>query len=73
MMLTTSAAWFEATLAATRAAANLRDALHAFHAADSALTLCARIVMAGAASVMSHFAARSPSDGSSNRYSRQAP
>ena len=53
MMLTTSAAWFEATLAATRAAANLRDALHAFHAADSALTLCARIVMAGAAPAMS--------------------
>lgn len=53
MMLTTSAAWFEATLAATRAAANLRDALYAFHAADSALTLCARIVMAGAASAMS--------------------
>lgn len=49
MMLTTSAAWFEATLAATRRAANLGDALHAFHAADSALTLCTRIVMAGAA------------------------
>jgi hypothetical protein len=51
MMLTTSAAWFEATLAATRGAANLRDALQAFHAADSALTLCARSVLAGTASV----------------------
>jgi hypothetical protein len=50
MMLTTSAAWFEATLAATRSAANLRDALQAFHAADSALTLCARGVLAGTAS-----------------------
>jgi hypothetical protein len=51
MMLTTSAAWFEATLAATRGAANLRDALQAFHAADSALTLCARSLLAGTASV----------------------
>jgi hypothetical protein len=49
MMLTTSAAWFEATLAATRGVANLGDALQAFHAADSALTLCMRSVMAGIA------------------------
>jgi Tfp pilus assembly protein PilX len=41
MMLVTSAAWFEASLAASRAAANLRETLQAFHAADSALTLCA--------------------------------
>lgn len=53
MMLTTSAAWFEATLVATRSATNLRDAFQAFHAADSALKLCARIVMAGAAPVTS--------------------
>jgi hypothetical protein len=53
MMLTTSAAWFEATLAATRGAANLHDALHAFHAADSALKFCARIVMTGATPVAS--------------------
>jgi hypothetical protein len=51
MMLTTSAAWFEATLAATRGAANLSDALQAFHAADSALTLCARSVLASSPSV----------------------
>lgn len=49
MMLTTSAAWFEATLTATRGAANLHDTLQAFHAADAALTLCARSVLAGAA------------------------
>jgi hypothetical protein len=49
MMLTTSAAWFEATLAATRSAANLRDGLQTFHAADSALALCVRVVIAGAA------------------------
>jgi hypothetical protein len=51
MMLVTSAAWFESALIATRSAANLRDALQAFHAADSALKLCARIVVAGAAPV----------------------
>lgn len=49
MMLTTSAAWFEATLTATRGAANLRDTLQAFHAADAALTLCARSILAGVA------------------------
>jgi Tfp pilus assembly protein PilX len=48
MMLTTSAAWFEASLAATRGANNARDYLQAFHAADAALTLCARSVVAGA-------------------------
>ncbi|WP_425194952.1 pilus assembly PilX family protein [Paraburkholderia phenazinium] len=52
MMLVTSAAWFEASLAAARATANLRDTLQAFHAADSALTLCARSVAAGAAPVI---------------------
>ena len=51
MMLITSAAWFETSLAAARASANLRDALQAFHAADSALTLCARAVAAGTAPV----------------------
>lgn len=49
MMLTTSAAWFETSLAAARSANNVRDYLQAFHAADSALTLCARGVVAAAA------------------------
>ncbi|RFU45911.1 pilus assembly protein [Paraburkholderia sp. DHOC27] len=52
MMLTTSAAWFEATLAATRNTANLRNTLYAFHAADAALTVCARNVLTGAVSAM---------------------
>ncbi|MGF6301532.1 Tfp pilus assembly protein PilX [Paraburkholderia sp. WC7.3d] len=42
MMLATSAIWFETSLAAARAATNVRDYLQAFHAADSALTLCVR-------------------------------
>ncbi|MFL6638484.1 MAG: PilX N-terminal domain-containing pilus assembly protein, partial [Paraburkholderia graminis] len=37
MLLATSAAWFEASLAAARSAVNVRDYLQAFHAADSAL------------------------------------
>lgn len=49
MMLATSAAWFETSLAAARAATNVRDYLQAFHAADSALTLCARNVVAAGA------------------------
>lgn len=52
MMLTTAAAWFEASLAATRGAADVRDTLQAFHAADAALTVCARAVIAGTASVV---------------------
>jgi hypothetical protein len=47
MMLATSAAWFETSLAAARGAANLHDQLIAFHAADSALSLCAQQVVAG--------------------------
>jgi hypothetical protein len=50
MMLATSAAWFETSIAAARGAANLQDQLIAFHAADSALTLCAQRVVAGEAS-----------------------
>ena len=46
MMLATSAIWFETSHAATRAAPNVRDYLQAFHAADSALTLCERNVLA---------------------------
>jgi Tfp pilus assembly protein PilX len=52
MMLVTSAAWFEASLAASRSTNNLRETLQAFHAADSALTLCARAVLSGAAPVV---------------------
>jgi Tfp pilus assembly protein PilX len=46
MMSTTSAAWYETSLAAARAASNVQDYLQAFHAADSALILCARSVVA---------------------------
>jgi Tfp pilus assembly protein PilX len=49
MMLATSAVWFETSLAAARAATNARDYLQAFHAADSALNLCARSVIAAGA------------------------
>ncbi|MFL6643035.1 MAG: hypothetical protein ACJ8GM_01705 [Paraburkholderia fungorum] len=49
MMLTTSAAWFETALAAARGANNAHDYLQAFHAADSALTFCARSAIAAAA------------------------
>ena len=49
MMLATSAAWFETTLTAARSTANLRDYLQAFHAADSALLLCADMVSPGSA------------------------
>ncbi|MFM0120829.1 hypothetical protein P0D73_18425 [Paraburkholderia sp. RL18-101-BIB-B] len=48
MMLVTSAAWFETSLAAARGTTNVRDYLQAFHAADSALNLCARSVIAAA-------------------------
>jgi hypothetical protein len=52
LMLTTSAAWFETSLASARASTNVRDSLQAFHAADSALTLCARNIEAGTATVL---------------------
>lgn len=49
MMLTTSAVWFETSLAAARSTTNVRDYLQAFHAADSVLTLCARSVVTATA------------------------
>ncbi|MGF6776317.1 pilus assembly PilX family protein [Paraburkholderia sp. GAS334] len=49
MMLATSAAWFETSFTAARNTTNMRDYLQAFHAADSALTLCATRVLRGAA------------------------
>jgi Tfp pilus assembly protein PilX len=48
MMLVTSAAWFELSLLAARSANGVVDHLQAFHAADAALTLCARSLAAGA-------------------------
>jgi Tfp pilus assembly protein PilX len=52
MMLATSAIWFETSLAAARAATNVLDYLQAFHAADSALSLCASsVISSGAADV----------------------
>jgi len=61
MLLVTSAAWFEASLAAARSAVNVRDYLQAFHAADSALTLCARGVIGSAGvGVIASQAAREP-------------
>jgi hypothetical protein len=49
MMLATSAAWFEQSVAAARGAAGMYDRLLAFHAADSVLAACARDVIAGSA------------------------
>jgi len=46
MMLATSAVWFETSLLNSRGNANTHDYLQAFHAADSALTLCGRTVRA---------------------------
>lgn len=48
MMLVTAAAWFESSLLAARSANGVVDHLQAFHAADAALTLCARSLVAGA-------------------------
>lgn len=47
MMLATSAAWFEQSIISTRNASGMYDHLLAFHAADSALTVCARNLVAG--------------------------
>ncbi|WP_246173996.1 pilus assembly PilX family protein [Paraburkholderia hayleyella] len=53
MMLATTAAWFEISLAAARSASNMRGVLQAFHAADAALKLCARPIIAGTLGVSS--------------------
>ena len=47
MMLVTSSAWFESALFEARNAGAMADYLQSFHAADSALRLCARAVIAG--------------------------
>lgn len=53
MMLATSAAWLEASIAQTRRAANVHEYLRASQAAQNALTLCDDALRAGAAPVMS--------------------
>jgi len=52
MMLTTSAVWFEASIAQRRYSVNVHDHLRAAQAADSALVLCARDVRSGVAPVV---------------------
>ena len=52
MMLVTSAAWFEISMAQTRHAANVHDHIRAAQAADGALLLCARALRAGVAPVL---------------------
>lgn len=47
MMLVTSSAWFESALFDARNAGAIADYLQSFHAADSALRLCARAVIGG--------------------------
>jgi Tfp pilus assembly protein PilX len=47
MMLATSAAWFEQSIASARNSAGMYDHLLAFHAADAALTVCARTIVSG--------------------------
>ena len=47
MMLATSAAWFEQSVAVARNAMGMADHLTALHAADAALTTCARHVLNG--------------------------
>ena len=52
MMLTTSAAWLEASIAHRRYGANVQEHLRATQAADGALVLCARDLKAGVAPVL---------------------
>lgn len=52
MMLTTSAAWLEASSAQTRQASSIHEHLRATQAADSALSLCADGALAGLAPVL---------------------
>jgi hypothetical protein len=53
MMLVTSSAWFESALFDARQAGATVDDLQSFHAADSALRLCARVLLAGSVAVPS--------------------
>jgi hypothetical protein len=52
LMLTSSAAWLEVSIAQTRHAANVHEHVRATQAADSALTLCADALRAGVAPVL---------------------
>ncbi|MCX4160284.1 MULTISPECIES: hypothetical protein [Paraburkholderia] len=52
MMLVTSAAWFETSLASARGTANTQGHLQAFHAADAALALCAQMTLANTATAL---------------------
>lgn len=52
MMLTTSAAWLEASIAQARLSAGVHEHLRATQAADVALTLCADALQAGVAPVL---------------------
>lgn len=52
MMLTTSAAWLEASIAHRRYSGNVHEHLRATHAADGALALCERDWRAGVAPVL---------------------
>ncbi|SEK04448.1 pilus assembly PilX family protein [Paraburkholderia diazotrophica] len=52
MMLATSAAWFEQSVATARNATGMYDHLLAFHAADAALRACARNVISGSVPAM---------------------
>jgi Tfp pilus assembly protein PilX len=47
MMLVTSSAWFESSVFDARNAGAVADYLQSFHAADSALRLCARALVSG--------------------------
>ncbi|MDR5786529.1 hypothetical protein P9281_08235 [Caballeronia sp. LP003] len=44
MMLITAAAWLQTSLVAARATVATRERVHAFHAADSALIRCSRML-----------------------------
>ncbi|MDR5804106.1 hypothetical protein [Caballeronia sp. LZ001] len=44
MMLVTASAWLQASLVATRTAVSARERMQAFHAADSALVRCVRMI-----------------------------
>lgn len=53
MMLATSAAWLEASIAQTRLSAGVHEHLRATQAADGALALCVQALRAGVAPVLS--------------------
>jgi Tfp pilus assembly protein PilX len=50
MMLVTASAWLQASLVATRSTVAMRERAQAFHAADSALIRCSRMLSAASPS-----------------------